>query len=278
MQPSPLMLFGIGILIQTIYLTGNLLTKREFQKKMGWALLFSLFGFLINDKNHPTAYDLNAHLVLAMFIFMFSFSGYFSQFILPVIHRQSLIILNIIFIYTFYPIILTGNIYFQILVFSMTSLLLLDIFIKFKTPGFFKMFFSLWYLFMEAGLLLPLLMNSDLSTILHNQPTNEYWYKCILLGMITVDVVLNVFNIIYIFPIPLRESFDQFYQRIYGQYCLLCSKYKDDEYNPIANLALIVVLSLMVFINVNFLHLNYFFIISFTLLGLRYVFGSVYTA
>lgn len=295
----PFLLLVLGIFIQSLYLLNGLLLRKDIQLK--YILVVVLAFLLILSIKTDARYSLYLHCVYFLYGFILLYSAYFSRYVLPNIHEESLIVLNIIFLFNFFyyflpeyyhflsapnvqlgQMIMTfpefadfaqanGTRIFIIIFGAPTVLLLFNVLIPGSTPGYIKTILSAWYLFMNAALLIPVLIEGNFFNVLLKQDFQYNWLQIITTGMVTVTLSLYLLNFLSLIPIG-ENGID----RMNNEIELLNSKYLEEDINPVKNFILIVVIVSALMINHYILKFNNIVILNLSILSLPYFYGSVY--
>lgn len=262
-------------------------------------------GLLLLRDKHEVIYNTHNHIIYIIFIFICLFSSYFSRYILPNINDQSVIIMTVIFLFIFYMHFLPKYMAFfshplsigdmqvgvyglngfaikmirimQILFFGLTALLITNALIPGPTPGYLKTIFSVWYLLMQAMILIPALVQGDFWDVIVDNPVITNYVGLIMLGMVTLDLSINVLNALYIIPIPVfRESWQHAIMRAKMQRQLLNSKYSKKNSNPFISFIYAAVTVIALYVSYCILKWDNLIVLSIALLALRYFQGSTY--
>ncbi|MCB0329971.1 MAG: hypothetical protein KDD70_09915 [Bdellovibrionales bacterium] len=238
---------SIGAVIQG---SRYLRTREDFYKAAG-ILVASLLGFIPGKKE--VHYDLSMHIGVVGFMFALLFGSIFRDKILRTLSERVILEFTLVFHYALWTQVGYESEFGRIALYivSLPTLLVLGLALfPGKPPKFVKLVMYTWFISMNVYLLVMQLMVDEV-TAFFQEPISAWTLGyAVIFGMICFHLVVNVFYLLNLLPIPgKRESMRECLKRVGEHVNVLVSKVDDSQIHPFATLAIVFAFAAVLYLN-----------------------------
>ena len=285
---------GLGIIFQAYVSLNRLQVDKDTRWKFSLILILPLVAFVL-----PTdtgGYNTYLHVSFYFLIFLFMFVVLFGNKILPIINEESLLILNILFLFDFfyydYGVLKEFFLNFRVhhhffakhglmivteMIMIPSVFVMLEVFIPGKSSRSIKSLFYTWYLIMLSVFLAGAIIKSNLIDFLFQNETTQYSKLAMFsVGMVLINLSNNFVYVASMWPTPVSEdeSWSEAIARVNNTMDLLSSRYLNKDLHINESLLLSGALIVMLLLNYYFFKIEEIVIVSFVLVFIQFYYRT----
>lgn len=237
------MFFAVGALIQIILI----LWKKAWSLKFWLIVLFSfVFGISVAwSKWHWLDFGLS----MSIFLMVLAMAGFYVQDLMSKITEEYIFVIIILFMYLIFANPFFDHIYYLPLYLFFLYLIVILV-RKNKLHTYQKVFFYVMYLVFLW--LIAYLQFPDVFRMLFdsNFRADIFWYDVIVRGMVFSIIVVNLFFLYNLLPIPQKHETSQDAKiRVRQHIDIVTNKFRQDQMNPFGGLIMWMLIVIVLVVN-----------------------------
>lgn len=205
-----LLIFGTGIFVKSLF------AIKKWKDLLWWGFSWLLASDVAAGiyKNHtPTLDTLEQFLLATFLIFGFIITLFLYKNILPRIREHTLLILTLIFLYSFVKYVLFHypNTEYLLLLILIPSVLIIYLsFVNLQLAPYFKLFFYVWFILMDIFFIFFYLFSNEISLWDYSKLQFDSPYDAFLTGFTAFTLIANLcFIYMLVFPGDKYDSWEE---------------------------------------------------------------------